>query len=301
VSANWLEMTSATGGTGALTLTAVSGAPTFANVFGASGTRRLPYAVLEWGSSARTGPPIKSESGWGEVNLATSVLTRTRPETTWNGTNYDGTVPSAISFGTTAANIRVILTPLSAFAPTALQAFPVTTPSENLGAWSAHLVNVAAAVTVTAAREYYVPFHWRLHGEYAQFGVGITTTIAASGVKIALYDVASTGLPGIKRQDLAAGTPIDSSGTAGIRAVSLSNVLPPGWYYAGILPSHAVGMRAGEVYTKPSPACSMSTGMPITHFYRAGTYATGLPDPAPTAGSLTGATTAVPLMFLKAG
>ena len=297
--ANWCEMTSATGGTGALTLTAVSGAPSLVHVFGGSGTRRLPYSVVEFSDSTRSGEPIKAESGWGEINLATLVLTRSRPETTWNGTAYDGTTPAAISFGTTANNIRVTLTPLAAFSPTVLPAFTVASPMDNLGAWPANHTSVSTPLALVANREYYIPFHWALHGEYTQFGIGVTTLVSGSGAKLALYDLTSTGLPGAMRHNLTGATPLVTT-TTGIKVGSAAGVLQPGYYYMGLMSGHAIAVKRAEAFSLPSPLGITLAGINMSMAYRTGSYATGLPDPAPLGTALTASASTSPLVHLRA-
>lgn len=87
--ANGLKHETTTTGTGALTLTGVSGWPGYDDVFGTSGTRLVDYTILD-----SAGVPI--EGGVGAVDLATMVLTRTLPYFTWTGSVYDDTSPAAL-------------------------------------------------------------------------------------------------------------------------------------------------------------------------------------------------------------
>jgi hypothetical protein len=83
--ANWARMTSTTGGTGSLTLSAVSGQPTFAQAFG-TGSTTVDYVI----EAADT-----REAGTATYNGTTNVLSGRTVIQTWNGS----------AFGTTALNI----------------------------------------------------------------------------------------------------------------------------------------------------------------------------------------------------
>jgi hypothetical protein len=111
---NWLLATSSTGGTGALTLSGVTGWPIFTAMMGSSGSRLVEYEIAEYTDSTKT-VPAKLESGIGYLNLSTLALTRTKVEATYDGTTYKpnaaGDSPSALSFGTNAANIVIFCGP----------------------------------------------------------------------------------------------------------------------------------------------------------------------------------------------
>lgn len=132
---DWLLATSATGGTGALTLANVSGWPNYSSMLGTTGTRFVEYTIREWTDSSHN-TPTKFEKGIGSLALASGggVLTRTVVERSYDGTTYKpnstGAGASAISFGTNPANI-VISCNLSveSYLPT----FPGLAGSDNAG------------------------------------------------------------------------------------------------------------------------------------------------------------------------
>lgn len=92
---NGIRHTTVSVGTGPITLAAVSGHPTYANAFGASGSVMVAYAILA-DDGGQPGPLI--ESGVASLNLATLVLQRA-PSVTWDGATYSSGAPSPISLG----------------------------------------------------------------------------------------------------------------------------------------------------------------------------------------------------------
>jgi hypothetical protein len=97
---NGISHTVSAGGAGALTLAAVANTPSYANVFGSTGSRLVEYVATEGNTM---------ECGLGTLALATGVLTRTQIESTWTGSVYAtnaslGASPAALTF-TTAATV----------------------------------------------------------------------------------------------------------------------------------------------------------------------------------------------------
>lgn len=278
--ANWIEATSSTGGTGALTLTDVANRPNFDDVF--SGTTLVEYVVEEPDAG-------KFESGVGSFVASTKVLTRSRILSTFTAGAYDATQPAAVDFGTSGVTVRC--------APTAdIGAYGHTWVQGSFGDGAYVGQSYAAASspgnnTLTIDREYYCPMWWG-GGRITSVAVYVSVLQASSGVKAAIYEVGTDGLPGRRLWHTA--SPLAGTAVAMV-AESVALHLPPGWYYYGIIASHALSLRA-TVGPAMNPLGS-ATGIPINYLYRAGAYASGLADPAPAPTGSIGNTNA-PALFL---
>lgn len=297
---NWVEFTSTTGGTGALTLTELAGFPSVQDIVGTTGSRWLGYTILEWSNGVYAGPPAKAEHGIGSLALATGVLTRTKRLSTWNGTDYETINPSAISFGTTANNIRVVLAPTAELNPDVLPFYNVASPAEALGLTSSHATVGSATLALGASgREHYVPFRWCGCGDATHVGLAVTTSQGSTAAKIGFYAVDSTGLPGARLIDATGASPVTTAAT-GPQVSACSFHLPTGWYYACVLGnSTTAAVRAFENRGAPSMAGTNTTGGALGYFTATGNYATGLPATAPAGASLTAATTGGPCVYLR--
>lgn len=287
-----IEMSSATGGTGALTLAAVTGRVTFAMVLGSSGSRIVAYEIIEWSDSTFSAI-TRAEGGYGSIALATGILTRSKVLWTWDQTNgFLYAAPGALTFGT--ANVRVfvgtmaerqlMVTPLVAVTGTQVGTLGGQPGNQGSGDSTFALVN---------GQEVYVPYLLEHAGQTDQAGVNVTTGATAS-LKLGIYELGTDGLPGRRLVDLSA-APLNLA-TTGDKTVAMSAYLPPGWYYVGLLASGAATL-VGTATAYPSPAGTV-TGTAILCLTRTGSYATGLPADA-TSISLTANTTAAPNLFLS--
>src|SRR5688500_4190733 len=194
--ANWVRMTSSTGGTGALTLAAVTGWPRWQDVWGSTGSRYASYVIQEWAGADHSGPPTKAEAGLGTINLATGVLTRTKPTSTWNsaGPTYDGTSPTAISFGTTAANIEVSSSPTAELSPDTIPYGTVAAPAADVGMSSQHAMVSTSTRALTANTAYFTAFLWFGVREIIHAPFYVRTAGASFGPMRAVLEVGTIGL-----------------------------------------------------------------------------------------------------------
>lgn len=286
--ADFLTGSSSTGGTGALTLQDVTGLPGFENFF--AGTRLVEYTVLEFTSSAQT-VLKQAECGIGSFVNSTKVLTRTTIEQSWDGTNLfpnwsAGTAPSAITFGSTAANIQVICAPVAA---SAWLQWPYTsTLGDNIGVCQVGVSAVATDIVAVANQTaYYIPCIFP--ARQAQFTkmsvrIGATGYVGGSSSIIgALYEIASNGRPGKKLVDwpvtfgaLAANTTLTSAA-----ATAFPN---PGPCYAAVLTAFSGGAGVPQLAALspigPSPlGMTMSGSLYINNYATVGSVTT-LDDPA---------------------
>lgn len=310
--ADLIRMTSSTGGTGALTLSAQTGWPTFANAFGSSGAVLVDYSIIEFTDSTKT-TPARAETGVGSVALSTGVLTRSKILTTWDGTNYrpqagTATAPAAQNFGTTAANIDVMCSQTSHGGPLLMPfvSGAISGVSDGIGVPPMTAMPASGTVSITAGTTYYWPALIMTPGPFSQAAVRVST--ASSGgtptLSLAIYDQdPSTGLPGRKLIDFGSLGATNNVATIQNTAISTPVDLAPGWYWMGLL--HIANSTTGNPALRQTAAVPGAAGI---QFGSAGgmnamltvTGQTALNDPAtaPT-GSNNATSLYVPLVGLK--
>jgi hypothetical protein len=285
---NWINQTTATTGTGDLTLSAVTGYPTFADQFsaGANGTP-FYYSIL----NDSDGTPI--EVGQGYLSASTTLV-RSRVLGTYSAGVYDNTSPATVSLA--AGTKRVICTPeagaLAMCAPyvsnNAALALGKRVVSQHVTVNNAS----SAAVTLVANRLYVVPFLLTSVIELASLIARVGTGVAATNIRLGLYRCGRDGFP----SELIAETAALASTTSGVDiSGSVTPVrLTPGWYFTGMVSDGApiVGRLDGGVHLSNPLGQAASNCMVEASNFTA-TYAFGaLPNPCPTTGLAAGAVTA---------
>lgn len=278
----------ATSGAGAVTLTAVTNRPRFSTVFGTQNTD-VRYVIEDTVNK-------KIEIGLGKVS--SNVLTRTRPQKTWDGTTWTVANPSALTFtgSPSSGDIKIRM------AATASQRGSSRVGSNTSitadATWRNYPYSGAlagqgngASYTLTADREYYWCYKLEVGGALSGIQLNVATAVAASNFKWALYSCGYDGLPGAKIVDFVTTASATTGAKADTATASWTPAgkvqLAPGWYYIGLLPSHAIAIT---VFTNGD--AGWQTPTPLGRFdgygyggfaYVGGTYATGLPaNPAPT-------------------
>lgn len=235
-------MTSSTGGSGALTCTAQTGYPDIAKAI--TGTRFVNYTIAEYTSSAKT-QLSKAEEGIASYVASTGVLTRTTVKGTWDGTNYlpkfgTATAPTAISFGSTGANIDIIVAPTVSSSRSTAPAILGTNASVSDGYGSPPLNMLgllATSLSATSGTVYYFPVELALAKMYSTvaFRQMAATTGGSPTVDIALYDVdLTTGFPGkqlLAFTQKAVGSVSDYQTTAVATPIPLES----DWYWCAFL------------------------------------------------------------------
>jgi hypothetical protein len=284
-SANYVEETTTsiagTGGNGAVTLTAIASIPRFSTVFGTQATT-IRYVIEDTVGK-------KMETGIGSV--ASNVLTRTRPQVTWDGTTYADSTPSPIAFGSapTSGNIRVRL------AATAESQGSVN-PGMNITVGSGPFQEFAVSRSLktntnglggslVANVEYYWCYRLDHAGLLNGFAFDVMTS-AGTGIKAALYALGANGLPSQKIVDFntlsTASTGFKSDTATSTWAPNGPVWLNPGWYAVGGISdgapairgaSGAFGLFSGTPFSRPNdgygdanlisiPSKSYTTGLP---------------------------------------
>lgn len=189
---NAVKAETTTTGTGAVTLTDVSGWPNFDDWLGTSGTRMVRYTILD-----ASGVPI--EGGIGSLVLSTMVLTRTTPQWTWASSTADNTSPSAVSLA--SGTKTVICTPN---ADDFIGSLPyMSTLGDNLGATPLYAYTSITTYTLGNQRVEYIPLCIVKPGPVDRVSIRCTTgyTGGSSSLNASLYEVASDGRPGVRLAD----------------------------------------------------------------------------------------------------
>lgn len=293
-SANWIEETTTsiagTSGDGAVTLTAVANTPRFSSAFGTQATT-VRYVITKTSTGER-------ESGIGSVS--SNVLTRTRPQVTWTGSAWDESTPSPLAFGSTptSGDVLVSIAPVS---EGILFAAPGVNQSIGGDAtWRDYPISrhttwngSGGGSTLTADREYYTPYLLMNAGSLDGAQFEVTSAVGSSNVKWGLFACGHNGLPGAKIVDFVttatASTGVKTDTATGSWSPAGAVWLPAGWYFIGMIPSHAIGIRGGGNGwgTSGGPLGRAGAYGWGPHVYVAGNYATGLPaTPNLTGGAL---------------
>lgn len=271
-----VKETTATTGTGTLTLSAVSGFPRFANAFGVGDL--VDYSLLN-----SSGQPI--ECGIGTVG-ASNTLARTYPLVTWDGTTYTNTSPTAISLtGTTT----VICTGTPGSENPFIQSF--YSGAANQAVNSAHMTAESGAVTTAANKLWVIPFQLEVNRPMAGILARVTTAAGTSGT-LGWYRCGSAGLP----TDLLQSGTI-STATTGLKSIAFSAYYPPGWYYAAIVCDGAAGLGASNSIPASSPLGSDGSNLSINAL----TVANGsITLPNPFTGTVTQVTNSIAFPVIAA-
>jgi hypothetical protein len=231
--ANGLKHETTTTGTGPLTLTAVSGWPSYASAFGSTGTRMVDYVV-----QTAAGLPI--EGGVGELALSTLILTRARVQWTWDGTTYDNTAPSALSLA--SGTHQVICGPT---VETGGVYASSTTPGDNLGVMTGTFAGTGTT-TLNLANQRCL-FFWApiiSAGQVSKVSLRIVTgyTGGTSSLKVGLYDIDEAGKPFNLLADFGNLGALTSSTNMTSAALGTPISVPPGDMYAiALLPEFSGG------------------------------------------------------------
>ena len=260
-----------TGGTGTLTLASVSGWPQPSSVFGTSGTRMVQYEICEY-TDATFATLANYERGVGSLVLSTGVLTR-NPAATWNATTYTSTGATALSIGATAANVQILLSANTVTQAPALPTMQSTLFGTGLSPFNTRQTADSAGGTaaLTANTNYYIPVQFAFGKPLTAVAVEVTTLVAATNVRIAVYDWGTDGLPQNLVHEFTSGTQVDSSST-GVKTITGNWFIPPGWYWLMIQSNGAPTLRTYTVNC--STGGGESGNRDLVYYTKGGTYGT---------------------------
>lgn len=272
---NWIRQTTTTTGTGNLTLAAASGYPTFADVIGTS--RRVAYTIL----NDADGKPI--EAGIGYMSDATTLV-RERVTATLSGGVYDDTSPSAVSLA--AGTYRVICSGTAdAIQQSAKDVNRNTQVSAQKLISSGHVSIHTASSTGYAAvanRLVFMPFKLEVSAEVDALAVRVGTGVAATNVRLGLYDIGSDGQPNALLRETSA----LASATSGADVIGTVTPirLQPGWYFLAIATDGAPALGVFNGSVMPVWMGSSANSLIVPNFFYSTHTFGSLPNPAPTTG-----------------
>jgi len=239
---DFCRMTSSTGGTGALTCTAQTGYPAVSDAI--TGARFVNYSIAEYTASAKV-QLSKAETGIGSYVASTGVLTRTKILSTWDGTDYrplygTATAPTALSFGSTSANIDITVSPI---AGTTMPALPfvygsVASVASGLGPTASNFSSAVGSSFLTSGNVYYLPYYLPISLFVASFTFREVTGLTGGSptMDCAVYEISSDGTPGKRLVNFTQKTGIGTADTTYTStALATPIFLPVGWYYVALL------------------------------------------------------------------
>lgn len=219
---NWIRQTTTTTGTGNLTLSSVSGYPTFAD-WSNSRVRLFEYTILD----DSTGQPIESGKGY----LSGGAFVRYLVTATY--TSGTLSLPNSTSgqVSLAAGTKRVIGSPDFSsvcinppFAPIAAN----TTANKRLVMADNLAPATTAAFTLATNTLWAWPFRVAHRGNYDAFAT--RTSASGTNVDFGLYEMLGTGLPG----DLIVSATGVAAAAGMIYGTFTAQQIPPGWYVMAI-------------------------------------------------------------------
>lgn len=299
--ANYVEETTTSiagsSGDGAVTLTQITSVPRFSTVFG-SGTVLVRYVIEDTVNK-------KFETGFGSV--ASNVLTRTYPVTTWDGTTWDDTAPSALQFGSspTSGDIKIRMSPTVETMAATMPGVQ-TTITSGADSWqfyplSAHLIksnNTGGNSTALGnGTEHYQYYKLERAGRLTGMQFEINAVTGTANLKTALFPIAYNGAPGTKILDFVTTAYTTTGVKTDTNTASWSSGAPvylnPGWYAIGFQSDSTtlqlrIYLNANQAnIATPTPLGSFTSYLSYkSRYYVAGTYSSGFANPP----TLTGGT-----------
>lgn len=274
---NWIRQTTTSTGSGDLTLSAASGFPTFNDVFGTG--RYFRYAVID----DATGAPV--ESGIGHLSASTTLV-RDKILATYSGGTYDNTSPAAVSLS--SGTWRVVC----AADDTALQGVLANVKGDTGAAAGSRRVPLygiggitnygsLSTFTMAANKLYLNAFQLACGQSINKLWLDVSTAAAAGKlIRAGVWGMDHEGRPGkllFDTGDMAA----DATGMVGA-AVS-EQLLPPVWYYSGVVSDGTPIIRSCPVF---SPTNGWSSGVArYVNSYSYLSYTYGALGDAPTVGT----------------
>lgn len=272
-----------TGGSGTITLAAVTGWPQPSSVFGTSGTRIVYYEICEY-TDTTFATLSNYERGIGSLVLSTGVLTR-NPVATWNGSAYTSTGATALTIGNTAANVQILL---SANTVTQAPALPTVQSTIAGSGWSPFNTrqtadSSASTITISANTNYYIPVEFRFGKPLTAVAIEVTTLAASTSARLALYDWGTDGLPQNPIVEFTSGSQFDCTST-GVKSVTGNWFVPPGWYFLMLQANGGPAIRSYSLHG--NTGLGENSTRDCLYYTKGGTYGT-----IPTTGDKTAAST----------
>ena len=275
--ANGARATTTTTGTGDLTLSSVSGAPTFNQVYGLS--RRFPYTILD-----NSSPPQFIEAGIGYLS-GTTTLVREKIFSTFTSSTFDDVSPGAASLA--AGTYNIVTPPMAELMSEAAKgvnrnaslAFSKVLFSQHFTVHNAS----STGYTAVANRLVMIPCWLNTSAECDALAVRVGTGVASTNIRLGIYDSTPDFHPGKLLGETGSLSSATSS-TDVFGTLGATIRLNPGWYFTAFVSNGAPAVgritAGGEVFNNMGVAAG-NLMQAVGAFYATHTFG-ALPDPAPT-------------------
>lgn len=281
-SANWAQQTTTTTGTGALSLSSISGFPTVSQALGGLLNKYVPYAILD----DSTGAPY--EEGYGYLG-ATNTFERALIRATFASGTYTDVSPTAVSLPAGTKRLIVSFTAGAAGAVW-VNANRNSSASGRAAIASSHLSSHSASstgFTAVANRLYFAPFILNVSADVASLGVRCGTGVASTNIRLGIYETGSDGHPGALL--ISTGALSTATSSTDVIGTVTQTRLQPGSYYSALVTDGAPALGrldgGGQLFT-PSGTASTNLLLPNVGFWASFTFG-ALPSTAPTTGFTT--------------
>ena len=237
--ANWTKETIRAGGTGNLTL---SGAATTANcTFNAAFGTNSPFVYLAEDGTSK-------EIGIGYLSASTTLVRTTILETLVAGA-VTRNAPSALSLST-ATTVSIAASTQNSVAP--WEPYFFTTGNSLSGVTSlGNTDELAATSSLTINYLFAIPFNLAVTGYFTAASLYVSTAGAAgSVVRVGIYSVAPTGVPGKLLKEFTSTAALDTTTTGAKTATPSTGIyLTAGMYFIVLLAGVAAPTVKGPQYS----------------------------------------------------
>lgn len=278
---NWIQQTSTTEGTGALTLDSVSGYPTFASQFAVN--EPLDYVIL---NADKT--PIERGIGSldGSGNLVRGVVMAIYSAGTYVGAN-----PSAVSL---AAGTKTVICAAGAHSTVATRpGVWANTGGKCYGGTA--IVTAYGTTALVADRAYAVPFRAAVDRDID--GVFFRVSLAGAAGKLAKCAIFAHGSDGLPGPVLATGTSV-AVDTTGLKVSTFTRFRPPPVFFVGLLSDGTPTINTSSAGVPVSEIMGIDTTIVGAGFiHHVG--ATGLTFPTGWTPVANGPTIGVPMLLAR--
>jgi hypothetical protein len=252
---NWIRQTTTTTGTGALTLSTVSGYSAFSDQFAAG--QRFQYQILD----DSTGAPIEAGVGY----LSSGTLVRERIECTIVSGTFDYSTPSAVSLAAGTKRVICAASMASVMGQTA-GAYSLSGGFQGYGDSISVQPGSTSNLGLTGSRAYATPFIAQSAQEIDALVVRITIAGTSGGlIKGAIYSIGANGLPDVKLAESATA----AADTTGQKFLSFTAFRPPQRFYGCLISTNVPSVYATASGLSSNPMGFLSSQEAAAYLYLA--------------------------------
>ena len=267
-----------TGGSGTITLASVTGYPQPTDWMGTSGTRIVYYEISEYTDSTLV-TLSKYERGIGSLVLSTNVLTRT-PVLTWtSGGSYVTSGATKLTFGNTAANVRIMLGASAATQSPGHLTLAASAPGPSVNTYlpidtRQTFDSTVAGKTLVNGERWYWPVEFIGGTPITTVAIQCSTLGASGAARLGVYDWDTDGLPGNLIREFTAAAQFDLT-TTGQKTITPAAPIwiPPGLYWLLLQGNTSVAAVNAAAVNGHGLASDNNSQRDIMYYTKASTYA----------------------------